>query len=85
MSASRANQRTEVRKKQLNKDGVDADEARRKREEATVEIRKNKRLEQSLKKRNVGMPLPPANPGQDLVAQTAAPTRNTDPAVAQKV
>lgn len=86
--SARANQRADLRKKQLNKEGVDAEEARRKREDNAIEIRKNKRLEQSLKKRNVGMPLPPANPGQDLVATPAAPTapaRNTDPVIAQKV
>lgn len=79
--SGRANQRD--RKKLLNRDGVDADEARRKREDATVEIRKNKRIEQSLKKRNVGMPLPPA-PLQDATP-APAPTRTLDPAVAQKV
>ncbi|CAN6468288.1 unnamed protein product [Victoria cruziana] len=50
----RPNARTEVRKKSY-KVAVDADEARRKREDNMVEIRKNKREENLLKKRREGM------------------------------
>ncbi|KAH7284233.1 hypothetical protein KP509_34G044300 [Ceratopteris richardii] len=51
----RPNARAEVRKKGY-KVAVDADEARRKREDNLVEIRKNKREESLLKKRREGMP-----------------------------
>lgn len=51
----RPNARTEVRKKAY-KVAVDADEARRKREDNMVEIRKSKREESLLKKRKEGMP-----------------------------
>lgn len=50
----RPNSRTEVRKKSY-KIGVDADEARRRREDNMVEIRKNKREDNLLKKRREGM------------------------------
>lgn len=50
----RPNARVEVRKKGY-KLAVDADEARRKREDNMVEIRKNKRDESLLKKRREGM------------------------------
>ncbi|KAJ7531343.1 hypothetical protein O6H91_14G055100 [Diphasiastrum complanatum] len=50
----RPNARTEVRKKSY-KVAVDADEARRKREDNMVEIRKSKREESLLKKRREGM------------------------------
>uniref|UniRef100_A0A0D6R6I4 Importin subunit alpha n=1 Tax=Araucaria cunninghamii TaxID=56994 RepID=A0A0D6R6I4_ARACU len=50
----RPNSRAEVRKKNY-KVGVDADEARRKREDNLVEIRKNKREDSLLKKRREGM------------------------------
>lgn len=50
----RPNARAEVRKKSY-KVAVDADEARRKREDNMVEIRKNKREENLLKKRREGM------------------------------
>ncbi|PSS18969.1 Importin subunit alpha-4 like [Actinidia chinensis var. chinensis] len=53
----RPNSRTEVRKKSY-KTGVDADEARRRREDNLVEIRKNKREDNLLKKRREGMILP---------------------------
>lgn len=46
--------RTEVRKKSY-KIGVDADEARRRREDNLVEIRKNKREDNLLKKRREGL------------------------------
>lgn len=46
--------RTEVRKKSY-KTGVDADEARRRREDNLVEIRKNKREDSLLKKRREGL------------------------------
>ncbi|KAI5064309.1 hypothetical protein GOP47_0020979 [Adiantum capillus-veneris] len=51
----RPNARTEVRKKAY-KVAVDTDEARRKREENMVEIRKSKREESLLKKRKEGLP-----------------------------
>ncbi|CAL5378644.1 unnamed protein product [Camellia sinensis] len=50
----RPNSRTEVRKKSY-KTGVDADEARRQREDNLVEIRKNKREDNLLKKRREGL------------------------------
>lgn len=50
----RPNARTEARKKSY-KLAVDTDEARRKREDNMVEIRKNKREESLLKKRREGM------------------------------
>lgn len=50
----RPNARVEVRKKGY-KLAVDADEARRKREDNMVEIRKSKREESLLKKRRDGM------------------------------
>lgn len=52
----RPNSRTEVRKKSY-KTGVDADEARRRREDNLVEIRKNKREDNLLKKRREGLVL----------------------------
>lgn len=52
----RPNSRTEVRKKSY-KIGVDADEARRRREDNLVEIRKSKREDNLLKKRREGMVL----------------------------
>ncbi|CAN4108930.1 unnamed protein product [Withania somnifera] len=50
----RPSTRTEVRKKSY-KIGVDADEARRRREDNLVEIRKNKREDNLLKKRREGL------------------------------
>ncbi|EEF49980.1 importin alpha, putative [Ricinus communis] len=50
----RPSTRTEVRKKSY-KTGVDADEARRRREDNLVEIRKNKREDNLLKKRREGL------------------------------
>jgi importin subunit alpha-1 len=50
----RPSARVDVRKKGY-KLAVDADEARRKREDQMVEIRKNKREESLLKKRREGM------------------------------
>lgn len=50
----RPGSRTEVRKKGY-KLGVDADEARRRREDNLVEIRKNKREDSLLKKRREGL------------------------------
>lgn len=50
----RPNTRTEVRKKAY-KTGVDAEEARRRREDNLVEIRKNKREDNLLKKRREGL------------------------------
>lgn len=46
--------RSEARKKSY-KTGVDADEARRRREDNLVEIRKNKREDSLLKKRRDGL------------------------------
>ncbi|MFS8004240.1 putative importin-alpha, importin-beta-binding domain-containing protein [Helianthus anomalus] len=54
----RPNARTEVRRNRY-KVAVDADEGRRRREDNMVEIRKNKREENLLKKRQV---LPSAQP-----------------------
>ena len=50
----RPSTRTEARKKSY-KTGVDADEARRRREDNLVEIRKNKREDSLLKKRRDGL------------------------------
>lgn len=50
----RPSTRTEARKKSY-KTGVDADEARRRREDNLVEIRKNKREDNLLKKRRDGL------------------------------
>ena len=50
----RPNSRTEFRKKSY-KSGVDADDARRRREDNLVEIRKNKREDSLLKKRREGL------------------------------
>ncbi|XP_010458212.1 PREDICTED: importin subunit alpha-4 isoform X2 [Camelina sativa] len=52
----RPSTRAELRKK-IYKTGVDADEARRRREDNLVEIRKNKREDSLLKKRREGMML----------------------------
>ncbi|KAK1292482.1 Importin subunit alpha-1 [Acorus calamus] len=49
----RPNPRSEVRKKQYNT-GVDVEDARRRREDNLVEIRKNKREDSLLKKRREG-------------------------------
>lgn len=54
----RPSTRAEVRKKGY-KTGVDADEARRRREDNLVEIRKNKREDNLLKKRREGLLLQP--------------------------
>lgn len=50
----RPSSRTEVRKKSY-KSGVDGDEARRRREDNLVEIRKSKREDSLLKKRREGL------------------------------
>ncbi|XP_043724014.1 importin subunit alpha-4 [Telopea speciosissima] len=65
----RPNSRTEVRKKSY-KTGVDADEARRRREDNLVEIRKNKREDNLLKKRREGLHLsqPHIEPSQSAQA-----------------
>lgn len=44
-------------RKKTYKTGVDAEEARRRREDNLVEIRKNKREDSLLKKRREGLPL----------------------------
>ncbi|MBA0584626.1 hypothetical protein Gorai_015429, partial [Gossypium raimondii] len=63
--------RTEVRKKSY-KTGVDADEARRRREDNLVEIRKNKREDNLLKKRREGLLLQSQQPLLDAVQNAAA-------------
>lgn len=72
----RPSSRTEVRKKGY-KIGVDAEEARRRREDNLVEIRKNKREDNLLKKRREGLlngsfpqppPLFPSDPSQSPAA-----------------
>ncbi|XP_050224127.1 importin subunit alpha-4 [Mercurialis annua] len=66
----RPSTRTEVRKKSY-KTGVDADEARRRREDNLVEIRKNKREDNLLKKRREGLLLQSPNlldPSQNAAA-----------------
>lgn len=67
----RPNSRTDVRKK-LYKTGVDADEARRRREDNMVEIRKNKREDNLLKKRREGMLLQSQQQLPDAAAQSPA-------------
>jgi importin subunit alpha-1 len=62
-------ERQEQRKKDFKK-GIDADDARKKREEVSVTIRKSKREESLLKKRNV---------------TALATTKVVDAGVAQKV
>ncbi|KFK43224.1 hypothetical protein AALP_AA1G096500 [Arabis alpina] len=57
----RPSTRAELRKK-IYKTGVDADEARRRREDNLVEIRKNKREDSLLKKRREGMMLTQQQP-----------------------
>lgn len=57
----RPSTRAELRKK-IYKTGVDADEARRRREDNLVEIRKNKREDSLLKKRREGMMLQQQQP-----------------------
>nr|XP_025662372.1 importin subunit alpha-4 isoform X2 [Arachis hypogaea] len=59
-----ANSRSETRKKSY-KIGVDADEARRRREDNLVEIRKNKREDSLLKKRREGLLLHPHLPSNN--------------------
>jgi importin subunit alpha-1 len=54
MSLRPSSTRTEVRKKAY-KTGVDAEEARRRREDNLVEIRKSKREDNLLKKRREGL------------------------------
>lgn len=72
----RPGSRTEVRKKGY-KIGVDAEEARRRREDNLVEIRKNKREDNLLKKRREGLlnesfpqqlPMFPSDPSQSPAA-----------------
>uniref|UniRef100_A0A2P2M0Q3 Importin subunit alpha n=3 Tax=Rhizophora mucronata TaxID=61149 RepID=A0A2P2M0Q3_RHIMU len=67
----RPNSRSEVRKKAY-KTGVDAEEARRRREDNLVEIRKNKREDNLLKKRREGLPLLLHSP-LDAFSQNAVP------------
>ncbi|KAK8495893.1 hypothetical protein V6N11_046894 [Hibiscus sabdariffa] len=63
--------RTEVRKKSY-KTGVDAEEARRRREDNLVEIRKNKREDNLLKKRREGLLLQSQPPLVDTTQNAAA-------------
>ncbi|KAF8107994.1 hypothetical protein N665_0115s0009 [Sinapis alba] len=71
----RPSTRAELRKK-IYKTGVDADEARRRREDNLVEIRKNKREDSLLKKRREGMKLQqqqqPIGAGPDALQSAAA-------------
>ncbi|XP_010549392.1 PREDICTED: importin subunit alpha-4 [Tarenaya hassleriana] len=68
----RPSTRAELRKK-IYKTGVDADDARRRREDNLVEIRKNKREDSLLKKRREGMTqLPSLAPGLDASQNAAA-------------
>ncbi|OMP09363.1 Armadillo [Corchorus olitorius] len=67
----RPSTRTEVRKKGY-KTGVDAEEARRRREDNLVEIRKNKREDNLLKKRREGLLLQSQQPLLDAVQNAAA-------------
>ncbi|KAK5813586.1 importin subunit alpha-4 [Gossypium arboreum] len=67
----RPGSRTEVRKKSY-KTRVDADEARRRREDNLVEIRKNKREDNLLKKRREGLLLQSQQPLLDAVQNAAA-------------
>ncbi|KAH0863646.1 LOW QUALITY PROTEIN: hypothetical protein HID58_080857, partial [Brassica napus] len=71
----RPSTRAELRKK-IYKTGVDADEARRRREDNLVEIRKNKREDSLLKKRREGMMLQqqqqPLGAGLDALQSAAA-------------
>lgn len=70
----RPSTRAELRKK-IYKTGVDADEARRRREDNLVEIRKNKREDSLLKKRREGMMLQQQQPlgtGLDVLQNAAA-------------
>ncbi|KAJ4915037.1 Importin subunit alpha-4 [Raphanus sativus] len=71
----RPSTRAELRKK-IYKTGVDADEARRRREDNLVEIRKNKREDSLLKKRREGMMLQQQQPlgasGLDALQSAAA-------------
>jgi hypothetical protein len=73
MSLRPSSTRAEVRKKSY-KTGVDADEARRRREDNLVEIRKNKREDNLLKKRREGLQGLPSQPMQQLLdaSQNAA-------------
>lgn len=57
----RPNARTEVRRSRY-KVAVDAEEGRRRREDNMVEIRKNKREENLLKKRREGLQAPQLQP-----------------------
>ncbi|KAK4491344.1 hypothetical protein RD792_002080 [Penstemon davidsonii] len=74
----RPNSRTDVRKKTY-KTGVDAEEARRRREDNLVEIRKNKREDSLLKKRREGL----LN-GTQNTAQLFPIDPSQSPAVVQK-
>jgi importin subunit alpha-1 len=72
----RPSSRTEARKKSY-KTGVDADEARRRREDNLVEIRKNKREDNLLKKRRDGL-------GLGLVSQSQVSDGPQNAAVLEK-
>ncbi|GMY20888.1 importin subunit alpha-4 [Fagus crenata] len=73
MSLRPSSTRAEVRKKSY-KTGVDADEARRRREDNLVEIRKNKREDNLLKNWREGLQGLPSQPMQQLLdaSQNAA-------------
>ncbi|GAB4835666.1 Importin subunit alpha-4 [Ancistrocladus abbreviatus] len=69
--------RTEARKKSY-KTGVDADEARRRREDNLVEIRKNKREDSLLKKRREGSILQSHHQQQQALTNDAAAAQNIE-------
>lgn len=66
-----------TRRKKDFKKGVDAEEARRKREDNVIELRKTKRDENLQKKRNVHAP--PTYALEDSTAKTGSATKNVTP------
>ena len=80
----RPSSRTEARKKGFKK-ATDADEARRKREEGMIQIRKDKREEEMLKKRRFASRSPRGGSQLSRVrvyARSEATPRRVDDAVA---
>ncbi|KAM7279596.1 hypothetical protein ACFE04_006730 [Oxalis oulophora] len=75
----RPNSRSDVRKKGY-KSGVDADEARRRREDNLVEIRKSKREDSLLKKRREGLQSHPL-----LLNDSSSTTTNSNPLIDKKL
>ncbi|KAH9689728.1 Importin subunit alpha-4 [Citrus sinensis] len=80
----RPSTRAEVRKKGY-KTGVDADEARRRREDNLVEIRKNKREDNLLKKRREGLLLQPQQQGLDASQNAIEKKLESIPSMVQGV